>query len=70
LKKWEYKVIDLIKEKEKKQAESGTAEHWLLASDLEEALNKLGSQSWELVNIHFILSKDEAVVVGFFKRPL
>ena len=69
--KWEYKVVDLIKETEKERPkarqESG---RWLRTADLEEVLNRLGIQGWELVNIHFMLEKEEAVVVGFFKRQL
>lgn len=68
MQKWKYKVIDLIKETKKTQTESRIAEHWLRAPDLEEVLNKLGAQGWELVNIHFLLNKE--VIVGFFKRPV
>ncbi len=71
MRKWEYKVVDLIKEIEKERTKTrGVEEHWLHTSDLEEVLNKIGAQGWELVDIHFILDKEEAVVVGFFKRPL
>lgn len=69
MRKWEYKVVDLIKEIEKERAETERSGHWLHASDLEEVLNRLGTQGWELVGIHFILEKQEAVVVGFFKVP-
>jgi len=71
LRKWEYRVIDLIKETEMKrnrtQAASG---RWLHTSDLEGILNQLGAQGWELVDMHFIQDKDETIVVGFFKRPI
>ena len=33
-----------------------------------EFLNYLGTQGWELVDIHFILNKQEPIVVGLFKR--
>ena len=68
--KWEYKVVDLIKEIEKECAEAERPGHWLRESDLEEVLNKLGGQGWELVDIHFLLNKGEAIVVGLFKRPI
>jgi hypothetical protein len=71
LRKWEYKVVDLIKEIEKESTKNGgVEEHWLRTENLEEVLNKFGAQGWELVDIHFILNREEAVVVGFFKRPL
>jgi len=71
LRKWEYRVVDLIKETEKERTKTGEASaHWLRTSDLEETLNRLGAQGWELVDVHFMLEKEEAVVVGFFKRPL
>lgn len=66
--KWEYKVVDLIKEIEKESAKTGLPGHWLRTSDLENVLNKLGAQGWELVDIHFILDRQEAIVVGLFKR--
>ena len=65
--KWEYKVVDLVKEIEKESAKSGLLGNWLRAVDLEKALNKLGAQGWELVNVHF--DREEAIIVGFFKRP-
>ena len=70
LQRWAYRVIDLVKETEKRRGKAKAAERWLSASDLEEALNKLGAQGWELVDVHFILERGEPVVVGFFKRPL
>ena len=70
MQKWEYKVVDLVKETEKKRAETEVSEHWLRASDLKEVLNRLAAQGWELVDIHFILDNEGSVVVGFFKRPL
>jgi len=60
----------LIKEIEKEYTKTERQGRWLRASDLEEVLNKLGGQGWELVNIHFILDKEEAVLVGLFKRPV
>jgi hypothetical protein len=70
LKKWAYRVVDLIKETEAERDRARDASgRWLRASDLEEVLNKLGAQGWELVDIHFILDRGETVVVGFFKRP-
>jgi hypothetical protein len=67
---WAYRVIDLVKEIEKKHDKTEATERWLSATDLEEALNKLGAQGWELVDVHFIFERGEPVVVGFFKRPL
>lgn len=69
MQKWEYRVVDLIQEIEKENANTGASTQWLQASDLEEVLNKLGAQGWELVDTHFILEKEEPVVVGLFKRP-
>ena len=70
LRKWAYRVVDLIKETEVEHGRTREASgRWLRASDVEEVLNKLGAQGWELVDIHFILDRGEAVVVGFFKRP-
>lgn len=69
--KWEYKVIDLIKEIERKIAsKTELSGLWLRTSDLEKVLNKQGEQGWELIDIQFILEKQETVVVGFFKRAL
>ena len=70
MQRWAYKVIDLVKETEKRRGKTETAARWLSASDLEEALNKLGAQGWELVDVHFIFERGEPAVVGFFKRPL
>lgn len=70
LRHWTYRVVDLIKateaERDRTRDASGS---WLRASDLEEVLNNLGTQGWELVDVHFLLDRGEAVVVGFFKRP-
>ncbi len=66
--KWEYKVIDLVKEIEKETAKTGLPGHWLRASDLQKVLNKLGAQGWELVNIHFTLDRREAFAVALLKR--
>lgn len=69
--KWEYRVVDLLKEIEKRNVKTGRLSgQWLKTSDLEEVLNKVGDEGWELVHIHFILKKEEPVVVGFFKRPI
>ena len=69
--KWEYKVVDLIKEIEKeKVSKTELLEVWLRTSDLEEVLNKQGEQGWELIDIQFLFEKQETVVVGFFKRAL
>lgn len=70
LRKWEYKVVDLIKETETEHERARDASgRWLHTSDLEDVLNTLGAEGWELVDIQFILNRSEAVVVGFFKRP-
>jgi len=66
--KWEYKVIDLVKEIEEETAETGLAGHWIRASDLEKVLNKLGAQGWELVNVHFAFDRREAIAVALLKR--
>jgi hypothetical protein len=66
--KWEYKVIDLVKEIEEETAETGLPGHWLRASDLEKVLNELGAQGWELVNIHFTLDGREATAIALLKR--
>ena len=63
--KWEYRVIDLIKEVQKERTTELMGQ-WLNTSDLEKILNKLGSQGWELVGI--VIDKPESIVVGFFKR--
>jgi hypothetical protein len=69
--KWEYKVIDLIKEKKKEIAsKSELSGYWLRTSDIEKVLNEQGEQGWELIDIQFILEKQETIVVGFFKRAL
>lgn len=68
--KWEYKVVDLIREIGKEETTVEASRHWLRAKDLEEVLNKLGAQGWELVDINFLLDKGETVVVGLFKRPI
>ena len=69
--KWEYRVVDLVKEAEiERDITLGASERWLHASDLEEALNRLGAQGWELVNTQFIQDRGETIAVGFFKRPL
>ena len=61
MRKWEYRVVDLIREIEKQSAKTrGMSGHWLRASDLEEVLNKLGAQGWELVDIKFMLDREEA----------
>ena len=70
MQRWEYKVIDLVKETEKIQDKTATSERWIHASDLEDVLNTLGEQGWELVDVHFILDRRETIVIGFFKRPL
>ena len=71
LRKWEYRVVDLIKETEMERDRTRDASgRWLHTSDLEEVLNKLGAQGWELVDMHFIPDRGETIVVGFFKRPL
>lgn len=71
LRKWEYKVVDFIKETKMKRDRTQEASgSWLHTSDLEDVLNKLGAQGWELVGIQFIQDKGETIVVGFFKRPL
>ena len=64
--KWEYKVVELVKEIEKESGGKRLLGHWLHGADLEKILNRLGSQGWELVSIH--LDRQEAIVVGFFKR--
>ena len=68
--KWEYKVIDLIKEIEKKSGKAEFSGHWLSTLDLEKILNKQGAEGWELIDIHFMIERQETVVVGFFKRTL
>jgi hypothetical protein len=66
--KWEYKVIDLVQEVKKESNKKGLSGYWLRTSDLERILNKLGAKGWELVNVHFLLDSQEAVVMGLFKR--
>lgn len=68
--KWEYKVVDLIREIGKEETGVEASRHWLRAMDLEAVLNELGAQGWELVDINFLLHKGETVVVGLFKRPI
>ena len=68
--KWEYKVVDLLREIQKEETKVEGSGHWLRAMDLEEVLNKLGAQGWELVDVSFLLDKGEIVVVGLFKRPI
>jgi hypothetical protein len=71
LKKWEYRVIDLIKEtKSHRDRRKNASQYWLKKSDLEEVLTKLGSQGWELINVHFLLDTSGELVVAFFKRSL
>jgi hypothetical protein len=71
LKKWEYRVVDLIKETGMEcNGTQDASGRWVHASDLEQVLNKLGAEGWELVNVHFIINHGETVVVGFFKRLL
>ena len=71
LRKWEYRVVDLIKETEKERIRTRDASgRWLRTADIEEVLNKLGVQGWELVNVHFMLEKEEAIILGFFKRQV
>ena len=62
--KWEYKVVDLIKEIQKERTKK--VGQWLNTSDLEKILDKLGLQGWELVDI--FLDRQESIIVGFFKR--
>ena len=69
MQKWEYRVVDLIQEIENEIAKTAAIGHWLQASDLEEVLNTLGAQGWELVGVHFSLEREDPVVVGLFKRP-
>ena len=64
--KWKYKVVNLIRVIEKSSSENGLLGKWLRAEDLQEALNDLGAEGWELVNIQF--DKKEDIIVGFFKR--
>ena len=55
LRKWEYRVVDLIKETEIESDRTSEASgRWLQTSDLEEVLNQLGAQGWELVDMRFI----------------
>jgi hypothetical protein len=69
IREWEYKVIDLIEDIRKQGVnEIETSARWIYGSDLEETLNRLGTQGWELINVHFLL-ENEALVVGVFKRP-
>ena len=68
--KWEYKVVDLVKEIGKEETRVEGFRPWLRAMDLEEVLNKLGAKGWELVDMSFLLDKGETVVVGLFKRPI
>jgi len=70
LTKWEYKVVDLVKEIGKEETRVEGFRPWLRAMDLEEVLNKLGAKGWELVDMSFLLDKGETVVVGLFKRPI
>ena len=71
MRKWEYRVVDLIEEMEKESIETGRMPgRWIRAPDIEGVLNKLGAQGWELVNIQFMLDGEEPIVVGFFKRHL
>ena len=64
--KWEYNVVDLIKEVDK-ESTGGLLGYWIQTADLEKALNKLGAEGWELVYLQF--DKQETIIVGFFKRP-
>ena len=68
---WEYKVVDLIKEMEKENIKPHEIPgHWVRAPDIEAMLNQLGRQGWKLVNLQFLLEKEEPIIVGFFKRQL
>jgi len=66
--KWEYKVVDLIKEIKKENKDRKMMGHWVRTPDLEKILNRLGAQNWELVDIQFLFEKEEPILVGFFKR--
>jgi hypothetical protein len=68
--KWEYKVVDLVKEIKKESNKDGLLGRWLRESDLERILNKLGAKGWELINVHFSVDKQESVIVGLFKRAV
>ena len=54
--KWEYKVVVLRTEEKKEATDKEKTEA------VEGALNELGEQGWELVQVHFIK-------IGIFKRP-
>lgn len=69
--KWEYKVVDLIKEMGKESIKTTEIPgQWVRALDIEDILNKFGEQGWELVDIQFLFEKEEPILVGFFKRHL
>jgi hypothetical protein len=71
LRRWEYRVVDLLKETESKRDRTQDASgRWLHTSDLEEVLNQLGAEGWELVDMQFIPDRGETIVVGYFKRPV
>ena len=68
---WEYKVVDLINEMSKDKIKpTEISGRWVRTPDIEAILTKLGEQGWELVNLQFLLEKEEPIIVGFFKRHL
>ena len=71
LKRWEYRVIDLIKKLEKENNITiSKPGRWVSTLELEKVLNKLGNQGWELIHTQFVFNKREPLIVGFFKRSL
>ena len=71
MEKWEYMVIELIRELEdaKKQLK-GLPKRWFKSPYLEDLLNKYVSQGWELVSFEPVIIEEEKdfIAFGVFKR--
>jgi hypothetical protein len=71
-KKWEYRVLsgsDLIRSLGEKSADSGRPPSADNKRDLELALNRLGSEGWELCAVHSFESTARGFQDFYLKRP-
>ncbi|NIO38611.1 DUF4177 domain-containing protein [Candidatus Bathyarchaeota archaeon] len=68
---WEYKIVELKSEMEVEEEKvSKLPKRWFRIPNVEDLLNKYGSEGWELVNFETIIDvkSDDFLFISVFKR--
>jgi hypothetical protein len=68
---WEYKVIDLVLEVDRRRHQSQITDESAIDASIEGVLNDFGEQRWELVSIQTLVHREggRPRSIAYLKRP-